>query len=56
VLTALNLLFEQVVKQPNTVIEVHSRITDNPRFTPYFDNYISAINSTHIYAHPGIEA
>ena len=27
-----------------------SRITDNPKYTPYFDDCISALDSTHIAA------
>jgi len=56
VLTALNLLFEHVVKQPDLTTGVHPRIAQDPRFSPYFDNCIGALDGTHINAHPGLEA
>jgi hypothetical protein len=36
-------------------MKVHSRIVEDPRFTPYFDNYIGALNGTYIHAFPGIK-
>jgi hypothetical protein len=56
VLIALNLLFEAVVKQPDLAMEVPPRIIEDRRFSPYFNNYISAINSTHIHAFLGVKA
>jgi hypothetical protein len=44
-----------VVKQPDIVTEVHPRIANDPRFSPYFDNCIGVINGTHIHAYPGLE-
>jgi hypothetical protein len=55
VLTTLNLLFEHVVKLPDMRMEVHPRIVKDPRFTPYFDNCISALDGTYIYAYPSVE-
>ena len=36
-------------------MKVHSRIVKDSRFTPYFNNCISALNGTHIHAFPGIK-
>jgi hypothetical protein len=36
-------------------MKVHSRIAKDPRFTPYFDNYIGALDRTHIHTFPGIK-
>ena len=37
-------------------MEVHPRIAQDPRFSPYFDNCIGALDGTYINAHPGVEA
>jgi hypothetical protein len=45
-------LFEHVVKLPNLETLLSPRIRDNRRFTPYFDNCLSALDGTYIHAYP----
>jgi hypothetical protein len=52
VLTALNVLFKHVVKLPDADTPLSSRISNDGRFTLYFDNCISALDGTYIHAFP----
>jgi hypothetical protein len=45
---ALLILYKHVVKIPTIDTPVPPRITKNTKFTLYFDNYISALDGSHI--------
>ena len=51
----LNILFKYIIKQSDIHTIVHSRIVKDSRFIPYFDNYINALDKTHIHAFPNIK-
>jgi hypothetical protein len=56
VLDALLILYSRVVHLPTSTTPPSSRITDNPKYTPYFDDCLGALDGTHILAHvPAIE-
>jgi hypothetical protein len=44
-------LYPHVVSLPTIDTPSPSRITDNPKYTPYFDDCIGALDGTHIAAH-----
>jgi hypothetical protein len=45
-------LFTHVVKLPNINTPLSSRIKEDKRFIPYFNNCLNALNSTYIYTYP----
>src|ERR1700722_10685278 len=51
VLDAILQLYTSVVTLPTIDTPPSSRITDNPKYTPYFDDCIGALDGTHIAAY-----
>jgi len=48
VLQSLLILHQNVVRQPTPSTPLAHKIYSNRRFTPYFDDYIGALDGTHI--------
>ena len=44
-------MYVKFVKLPNTTTPQSDRISDNPKYTPYFDDCLGALDGTHIGAH-----
>jgi hypothetical protein len=51
VLDALLILYSYVVNLPASDTPLSPRIADNPKYTPYFDDCIGALDGTHIAAY-----
>ena len=45
---ALLILYKHVVKLPTADTPIPPRIAENTKYTPFFDNYIGALDGTHI--------
>ena len=51
VLDSLLILYPSFVTLPNIDTPLSSRIADNPKYTPYFDDCLRALDGTHIAIH-----
>jgi hypothetical protein len=51
VLDSLLILYLSFVTLPNIDTPFSSRIADNPKYTPYFDDCLGALDRTHIAAY-----
>ena len=55
VLNALIVMYPHFVTLPSINTPLASRILDDTKYFPYFNNYLSALDSTHIPIHVPLE-